>query len=574
MRPPRLVASLGTADSANTLLHRVERTTRNAPAVLLGAALAASAALTLVLTARLTFFGDCWEFLMNRRDFTVDALLKPHNEHIVVIPVAIEQLFLRIFGMASATPEFVLLTIMLLATAALLYVYVKRRVGPWLALFAATLLLFLGPAFEVLLWTFEISFVGSVLFGLAMLLALERGDRRGDVAACVFLGFSFGFSSLGIPFAVAAAVSLLQGRRESWWRRAYVVAIPVALYAVWYLGWGHDAESHLTLRNVMASPRYVAEAMAAAVGSVFGLGTNPVGGSTDPVWGRSILVALVVIFGYRQYRKPGVTPGFWPVAAAAAANWFLAAFNEMPGREPAASRYQYVGAIFVLMLLANLLRDVRFSRRALIVTGAVTVAAVATNLVVLKDGRDFFLENTILTRSDTAAIEIARRTVDPEFALTPEVAGTPVLIDISAGKFLTAVDEYGSPAYSPEQLASAPEQGRRQADVVLGQALPISTGTSNGAYGPESAAENCVPLPAGSQSPTSEVRLSPGLTRIELAPGPRVGFSLRRFAVGEYPVATEGAPGDSVTVLRIPRDESRRPWYLHVEATQAARVCR
>jgi len=546
------------------------RIERNAPMLLLGAALVASAALILVLTAHLTFFGDCWEFLMNRRSFTADALLKPHNEHIVLIPVLISQISLRLFGMTSATPEFVLLTIGLMATATLLFVYVRRRVGPWLALFAAVLLLTLGPAFEVLLWTFEISYVGSMLFGLAMLLALERDDRRGDVAACAFLALSFGFSSLGIPFAVAGAVAVLQGGRASWRRRAFVVAVPLALYAAWYLGWGHDAESHLSLRNVMASPRYVAEAMAAAVGAVFGLGTNPVGGSPDPVWGRSILVALVVIFGYRQYRKPGVPAGFWPVAAAAATNWFLAGFNEIPGREPTASRYQYVGAIFVLMLLANLLKDVRLSRRGLLVAGAAVALAAATNLVVLKQGKDFFAEQAVLARSDTAAIEIARRTVDPKFALSPEVAGTPVLIDINAGKFLAAIDEYGSPAYSLEELAAAPEAGRKQADIVLAQALPVATDSELGGYDPGADRAGCTEAGNGA---AAELPVSSGATRIEVGPGPHAALSLRRFAAGEYPVPTEGAPGGSVTTLTIPADTATQRWYLQVLASQPVFVC-
>jgi hypothetical protein len=546
------------------------RIERNAPTLLLGAALVVSAVMILVLTAHLTFFSDCWEFLMNRRSFTTDALLEPHNEHIVLIPVLISQISLRLFGMTSATPEFVLLTVGLMTTATLIFVYVKRRLGAWPALFAAIVLLTLGPAFEVLLWTFEISYVGSMLFGLAMLLALEREDRRGDIAACAFLVISFGFSSLGIAFAVAAAVAVLQGGRESWRRRAFLVAVPVALYAAWYLGWGHDAESHLSLRNVMASPRYVAEAMATAVGAVFGLGTNPVGGSPDPVWGRSILVALVVIFGYRQYRKPGVPAGFWPVAAAAATNWFLAGFNDMPGREPTASRYQYVGAIFVLMLLANLLKDVRLSRRGLLAVAAAVALIAATNLVVLKQGRDFFSEQAVLARSDTAAIEIARKTVDPEFALTPEVAGTAVLVDINAEKFLPAIDEYGSPAYSPEELAAAPEPGRKQADIVLAQALPISTDTELGGYDTRVERAGCSEAGNGSMA---ELPLVPGATKIEVAPGPHAAFNLRRFAVGEYPVATEGAPGGSVTTLTIPADTASRRWYLQILASQPVFVC-
>ncbi len=549
----------------------MERTTRNAPAILIAAALAGAGILTLALTRDLTFFQDTWAFLIERRHLTTDALFQPHNEHIVVIPVLIEQLLLRVFGMTSATPEYVLFTAFLLVTAFLLYVYVRRRVGPWLALCAAALVLFLGPAWEVLLWPFEIGFAGSMLFGLAMLLALEREDRRGDLLACLFLALSLGFSSLGLAFVVGAAVAVLRGPRESWRRRAYVVAIPALLYAAWYLGWGHDAESHLSLRNVMASPHYVAEAMAVALGSLFGLGTNPVGNVTDLGWGEALLVALVAVFGYRQFRKPGFYPGIWPVAAAAAANWFLTAFNQFPGREPTASRYQYAGAIFLLMLLANLLRDVRFTRRGLLIAGAVTVAAIGSNLVVLKNGKDILQGQTTFTRADTAAIEIAARTVSPDFELTPEVAGTPSLINIYAGKYLEAVDEFGSPAYSESELVAAPEEGRRQADVVLSQALPISTVTRRGAFSFGAATENCV-VPAG--GPGSEVAVGPGLTRIELAPGPPAAVSLRRFAVGEYPVPIEGAVGGSVTVLRIPRDSSRRPWYLHVDAAQLARVCR
>jgi hypothetical protein len=63
------------------------------------------------------------------------------------------------------------------------------------------------------------------------------------------------------------------------------------------------------------------------------------------------------------------------------------------------------------------------------------------------------------------------------------------------------------------------------------------------------------------------------LTRIEVAPGPPAELSLRRFAVEEFPVPTEDAPGGSAVLLRIPRDNSDQPWNLHVDAEQEARVC-
>jgi hypothetical protein len=532
--------------------------------------MAASVCLLLYLTRDFTFLQDSWEFLMNRRDPGIDSLLAPHNEHIVVIPVAIEQLFLRLFGMGDATPEYVLLALALAVSAYLLFLYVRMRLGAWPALFAAVVLLFLGPAWEVLLWPFEIGFVGSVLFGLAMLLALDREDRDGDLLACLFLVLSFGFSSVAIPFAAAAAVDVLQKRRARGLSRAYLVAVPVLLYAVWYLGWGTDAETHISLRNVLSSPRFVFEAAAVAVGAVAGLGTDPFSGSPDPVWGRAILVALVIAAAYRQVRKPGFAPGFWPVAAAAATNWFLTAFNQIPGRDPTSSRYQYMGGVLVFLLLANLFQGVRLGKRGLVAIGCLASAAIAVNLVVLSDGRDTLEEQSVLTRGDLAAIEIAKRTVAPDFSLNTEVAGTTTLIDVQAAKYLPAVEDYGSPAYTPTELAGASDYVRKQADIVLAQALPLSTVTRLGGY-ESGGGENCVSV----NGAASEVRVSPGLTRIEVAPGPHAEFSLRRFATGEYPVVTEGAPGDSATTLRVPRDGAPRyPWYLHVAAAQPARVCR
>lgn len=421
------------------------RTTRQAPTLLLAAAMAAAAVLYLALTWHFTFLQDTWEFLMNRRAFTTEALLQPHNEHIALIQVAIQQFFLHVFGMSSAKPEFVLLTVGLLASAYLLFVYVSRRLGPWFGLFAAALILFLGPAWELLLWPFEIGLLGSFLFGLAMLLALERGDRRGDVVACVCLALSLGFSSLGISFAVACLVVILLSPREVRRQRAFVFILPVALYAAWYVGWGHEAESHLSLRNVLASPRFVAEAIAVGVGNLFGLGASPVSGSPETPWGAVLVVLLVAVLAVRQLRRPGFDPGLWPVAAIAVTNWFLTAFNQMPGREPGSSRYQYASCALIVMLLSNLLAKERFGRPAVLVGAAVTLLAIGPNLVVLKEGSNTLEVQSVLTRADTGAIEIARRTVSPEFPLGPEVAGTTTLVDITAGKFREAVDEMAPP---------------------------------------------------------------------------------------------------------------------------------
>jgi hypothetical protein len=538
---------------------------------LLGLALFGAAILLAVTQWGITYFQDTWAFLLDRQPLTVHSFAMPHNEHIVVLPVAITKLLLAVFGMTSNTPEQVAMALTLFAAAILLFVYVRRRVDPWLALIAATMLLFLGSAWPVILWPFENEFTLPVVFGLATLLLLDRDDSRGDAWACLTLSLAVISGSLGICFVVAAFVDLLLKRRQRGWARAYVFAAPLLIYVAWYAGWGHEAEHHLTLHNVLSSPSYVMEGFASALDSLAGLSTIPVNSPGGNDWGRPLLIGALALFAFGQWRRPGIPRGFWPVAAAGVSYWMLAAFNFVPGREASASRYVYAGVVFVLLMAAELLREWPFSRKALLVAGAVAVCAIGPNLAQMKDGSAWEKEQSVYTRSDLGAMEIARDTIAPTFTLASlEVAGTASLALIEAQKYFEAVDRWGSPAYTPAELATAPAVGRHFADIVLSQALPVSTSTTVGEYQGGAAPENCATVEPGGP----EVRLSPGFTRIEVAPGPHASFALRRFATGEYPVATEGADGESTTLLTIPRDRANQPWFLHVEASQPVRVCR
>lgn len=543
-----------------------ERLSRHAPLALLGVAMTVAAAVLLDYGSGLTFFQDSWEFLMWRRDPSVATLLDPHNEHIVLLPVLIAQVSLRLFGMESMTPELVLLVALQLGVAGLLFVYARRRLGPWPALFAATPLLFLGPAWQDLLWPFQVGFVGASMCGLAALLALENEDERWDLAACAFLVVAIAFSSLGIAFAVAAAVHVFQRRRERGLRRAYVFALPLALYLGWYAGWGREAENNFSAHNALVSPRYVWEGLVASLASLLALGTIFDEVVARSRWGAPLLIALLALAAYGGYRRRGFFPGLWPALAAAATFWFLAAFNQGPGREPYSSRYLYVGVLFVLLIAVNLLQGVKFNRWTLFAGAAATCVVVGFNLVPLREGRDFFAKQTMLTRADLAAIEIAERTVEPSFRLPPEAAGTVFLNEIEAGEYLRAVDEFGSPAYSPADLVAAPEEGRVHADLVLANALPLAIETEAGEAG---AKGECVRVTG-----TVTLALRPGTTTIELGPGGEGTVRLRRFARDEYPLGSGALPAGSTTRLFIPRDRLERPWGLLVEAGRGARVCR
>lgn len=553
---------------------------RNPATALLALALLASAALLLVIGRDLTYFQDSWAFLLERQGSSADDFLRPHNEHISLISVAVQKLLLATFGMGSDLPERIVLTAMLAATAVLLFVYVRRRTGPWPALFAATILLFLGPAWEVLLWSFEISLAGSVLAGLGMLLALDRGDRRGDLAACLLLAIAIGFSSLGIPFLAAALADVAQRHCRRGWARLYVPGAPLALYLAWFVAYGRESESAASLHSALHAPVFVVEGIASSLAAILGLPALAGGIESQqrPYLGLLALLAVLALAAYALWRAhrsgyrprlPRPAPGIWPVLAATLAFWGLAGLNDLPGRAPWASRYMHVGAIFVFLLAANLLARVSIPPRALRVAAGVTAIVVALNMIPLFEGRDRLERESELARAELAAIEIARYDVDPEFWLSPDVAGTSSLVNVGAGRYLRAIERYGSPAYTPAELAAAPPAARRQADIVLAAALPVETKT---AFGPVAYPRaRCADVrPA---APRSELRLRPGTTLIAVPPGRPASIALRRYTSDEYPVSLDDLPGGSVTRLRVPPDRSPRPWRMRVQVEQGAEVC-
>ncbi len=544
-----------------------------APWIVLALAVAVASVVVLSFESDLTFFQDTWAFLMHRADWSANSLFEPHNEHIVVLDVVIQKLLLEIFGMTSALPEFITMTVLLAVAAVLLFVYVRRRAGDWPAVMAAVLLLFAGPAWQVLLWPFEMVFVGSIAAGIAMLLALEREDRRGDVLACIALVVCFGFSTLGISFALAAIVEwLLAWRGGRGWRRAWYWLLPCFLFLIWYVGWGHTAEKHLSLHNVLHAPEYLAEGVASSLATLFGVSNVSVLGQGSPGWGWAILVAILALIGWGLLRRHRFSASVLPPLVALASFWLLAGANYIIGREAISSRYAYAGSALLLLVLADLLKGVRLRDRRLAAAvlgaaGVVVLVAAVANIEPLREGRDYFREQTVVTRSDLAGMEIAHKTIAPSFELSPEIAGTPSLIDVFADEYFPVEHAHGSPAYDESELAGAAPFGRKQADIVLSRALPISTETLLGAHLASTAGCTHVP-PNGPPVP-----LGPGTTRVALPPGPRASFSLRRFATAEFPVTTEGAEGNSVTKIVIPADTSHRPWQLQVTSPRPAWVC-
>ncbi len=265
---------------------------QRAPVTLLCVAMVASAAWILSLTSELTFIADEWNLLLLRQGWGIGQIMDPFNGHPIMAPAFVFKSLQEVFGMESARPMQLASTATFLLMNGLLFVYLRRRLGPWGALIGTMLILFLGAAFEDLLFAFQIGYFGSLAAGLAALIALDRDDRNGDIAASILLVVSLLFSSIGIAFVAAGAAEWALNPRDRR-QRIFVPGAAMLFYAIWWLGWGHQSSAEsldpvFQLSVLPKVPGYLFDTLAAALVSLAGLATGDGSEPEQPnlVWGQ------------------------------------------------------------------------------------------------------------------------------------------------------------------------------------------------------------------------------------------------------------------------------------------------
>jgi hypothetical protein len=543
---------------------------------LAGALIVGGCIVVAVLARDVTFSGDDWSFLLNRRGWNADVFLMPHNEHLSALPVLAYKLLLAVFGASSYWPFMALLLVVHATVCWLLYVLARRYAGPWLALVAPAVLVVLGPAWHDLLWAFQVGYLGSVAAGLGTILSLEH---RRDKAAAALLVVSLLCSSVGLAMLALAAVYLVL-QRPFVWRRLWVVGVPVVLYLAWYAKYG---VSTVNGSNVTRIPRYVGQALSAAIASITGVGqthVSPFLVSTSV--GRFFaIVALVALVGWlvRGGRPPALG---WAALAAALALWVAECLEYFPnGREAAQSRYQYTAAVLLLLAGAFIIGRRRISLRAGVVLAGVTTLVCAANLVILHGRAAFWTDNAPYTAAETGAMEIARGIVSPNFGpeqdpFVVEVIGNHNLEPIQATTYFSAVDAFGSAADSPEAIMRETRFVRKAADVVLAGAerLTIRAGAT-----PPAGSALCRNAATGAE--LGELSLRYGLISVRAQRGTPTALALARFGADEDlrygdappPFAPTRLQDGRTMVMRLPRDRSSVPWRLRIVGGRAVRVC-
>ncbi len=533
--------------------------------VCLGVAVAVSGALLIGLDSHLTFVADDWALVVKRRGWGAGDFLDPFHGSLIAGPAATYRLLREVFGFGSSLPYYVVAISAFLTSAVLLFVYLRRRVSDWLALLGAILLLFLGAAFEDLLFAFQVGYFASVAAGLGMLIALDREDDRGDRIACALLATSIAFSSCGLAFAVGALADLTLGPRPKA-RRAYVALLPIALYGLWWIGWGHAAKNHVGFENVVDAPRFVFEAAAAGVTSLLGLATGDGSEASQPhlIWGKLLVAAGVALLALGVVRERKVSRGLLMALAMGIAFWALAALNRDLSRLPTSSRYQYPSAVFLLLILAEMLRGRRIPKLAYAAGAAVAVAAVVGGASLLhREYSEHWVPYADSLRTTLAAAQIAGTAGDPLYPIN-----FPPDVRVSDRVYLSAVREHGSPAFSDARLAARPEADRVAADLTLDALLGIRLAKPDG----ETRTSRCRTLRASPSGRADAVVLRPGGYTLNAADSATVNPRLGRFSP-RYPIEFGMLEPGAEMSLTIPVDESPRPWRLALTGDGPVRLC-
>ncbi len=522
------------------------------PLALLALAMVLSVWLGLSLNSVMTFYADEWDPLLSRSGWGLDQIFAPFNGHPTMIPMAIYKTVQEVFGMDSARPIQAIHAVLLLLMNGALFLYLKRRVGDWAALIGTVMVLFLGAAFEILLYSFAMNFTGAIAVGIGALVALDRDDRKGDIAASFLLLVGVFFSMVIVPFIVAVAAEWALNPRDRR-GRIFVPGVSLGVLVVWWLIWGQNSdESTVVVSNFLLLPDTAFDAIGSGFTSLFGLATGYGNEPNQPnlIWGKVMAIVAVAIAWWRIKVIGSPPRGFLVVAAGLLTYLLLLGMSLSDQRQPTFSRFQLPLVIFILMIASTLLEGIRIGAAWLVAGTVVAALSINAGIGLMRERVEERWEPAgLYVRTWLTGTELAGADALPARELQLRM---PVMVGV--GDYLDASERYGSPALNRSEISALEPAELTWVDGGFINA----SGAGLDADPPASKPSTCRPAAA------APIELKPGRYRVENETKGEVTVLVARL--GPTPGTNTGAvlPG-SAAGLNLPAGELAEPWQVSFE---------
>ena len=195
--------------------------------------------LSLLINRNTWFLGDDFAMLTNRYFAAADgdwsqALLLPHNDHLLVIPVLVFIGLGKMFGLDNHLVYMLPAIFMHIAILFAVGIILKKRCASTLtALSAVCCVAFMSAGYEVLMMATNMAHVAPIFLGLYQLILV---DHDGDIAKRDIVAATLGVIAVlcagtSIPLIVMIALFLVLQRQFK--RAALVAAPPAMLWLMW-----------------------------------------------------------------------------------------------------------------------------------------------------------------------------------------------------------------------------------------------------------------------------------------------------------------------------------------------------
>ncbi len=373
------------------------------------------------------FWLDEWHFFAHRTDEPLIDVLRPHNEHLTLLPLTAYRVLFAAFGLHSYAPYYFLFVCVHLTCAFLLYRVLRLSLVPAApSIVAAIVWAFLGSGAENVLWAWQIGLLGSLAFFLAALICIIESPRgRVENRVVLLLLGSLLCSGLGI-MAVVGIAAARYAQQRSLVAAVRLASVPVALYLLWFVFFGRGGVGSDFPASAPLLPEFIFLGISAGLAGIVGLPVSAIGAS---------LVVAVLIASATSI----VVGGRLPTPAVACLSTLVAFLGgaallragELAVTVAATGRYVHVSSGLLLATLLPVLFSLAHGpgrQRLAIVVTAVLIGGGLSNVLLLlvaaEDGR--LREQAIKSRVELGAALLARG-ADAVDEAQPQSPGAPSL---------------------------------------------------------------------------------------------------------------------------------------------------